>query len=504
MLSLNVRVPVLCAAWFFSAAVGLAEQDPEVPPVPPGRQFDESRIRVALVDSGVNYLLPSINKGLARDRNGALIGYDFWDMDDRPFDSHPVGHAVTQRHGTRTASIVLREAPFAELVAYRYPRPDMTRMSDLVEHAAANGVRVIGLPLGGNLSEEWSAFKTAAASQPGILFIASAGNNGRNIDKFPVFPAVLPLQNLLVVTSANDFARLAEGVNWGRNHVDYMVPAEHQRVTHFDGEPGVASGSSYAVPRVVALAARLLRDSPGSQAADLMAEIRRRFANGAAPAQLGQGYLFDPQVDPGQSITAAASPSIPTVAVQPYPLLSQDFSDSLSVPLDVMVLDQVWSPSSVSQTLAEATNILSVCGFGFPQTSVRQIAAPEYLHDLEIGAARTLFESVRLSGADRRATVVFARDTRMATPYDAEAFGRANTRKRPWMQDSVWLTHPLQDRGIALAHELFHVLANSGRHSRQAENLMLPRTSGDNRSLTPEQCLLARGHAVSAGLVLQK
>ncbi|MCP4392403.1 MAG: hypothetical protein GY802_29195 [Gammaproteobacteria bacterium] len=72
----------------------------------------------------------SINrKSTARDADNRLIGYDFWDMDDRPYDAHPVNSEFfVQRHGTRSASILLREAPAIELVPYRYPRPDMSRM----------------------------------------------------------------------------------------------------------------------------------------------------------------------------------------------------------------------------------------------------------------------------------------------------------------------------------------------------------------------------------------
>ncbi len=184
-------------------------------------------VRVALVDSGVNYLLPAINQRLARRANGSMLGYDFWDLDDLPFDSHPSSSGRVVRHGTKTASLLLREAPMVELVPYRYPRPDMTRMTDLVLHAVEHDVRIVGLPLGGNLKSEWLAFESAARAHPEVLFVASAGNNSRDIDKKPVYPASLGLDNMLVVTSADDFVRPAEGVNRGRIGVDYLIPAEN-------------------------------------------------------------------------------------------------------------------------------------------------------------------------------------------------------------------------------------------------------------------------------------
>ena len=52
---------------------------------------------------------------------------------------------------------------------------------------------------------------------------------------------------------------------------------------------------------------------------------------------------------------------------------------------------------------------------------------------------------------------MLAHDTRMQLAFDAEAFGRANTRNRPWLTDSVWLTAALEDEGIALALSLIHI-----------------------------------------------
>ncbi|MDC0434088.1 S8/S53 family peptidase [bacterium] len=474
-----------------------------------------SVIRVALVDSGVNYLLPTINHSLARDDEGQLIGYDFWDMDERPFDSHPDSRGRVQRHGTRTASILINDAPFVELVAYRYPRPDMQRMKNLVAHADQHAVRIIGMPLGGNLREQWTAFEAAAKAHPHILFVASAGNNARNIDEQPVYPASLALDNLIVVTSADDFGHVAEGVNWGRVAVDYMVPAEGVQALEFDGSNTWVSGSSYAVPRVVALLARYLRDDPALTTAELKQRVRQRFSNGIAPRQLAQGYLYDPQYDSRQEVRVVQT----TPFVSSSSVVNRNAGNNASIsasngedaenssnhpvnlPLQVLALDEGWQTEDIMDILQASELILSQCRINFTDTEIQTVQAPAYLRDLTTGGARTLFESVRLSGSQRKLTVVFARDTQMSTQFDAEAFGRGNTRNRSWLTDSVWLTLALQDRAIALAHELFHVLVNSGEHSRVAGSLMLARTTGDNTSLTSEECQIARQRALSLGLI---
>ena len=495
--------------------------DDDNPPVPAAAgtvvaDNAPDQVRVALVDSGVNYLLPEIGDRLARSSDGALIGYDFWDMDDRPFDAHPDSRGRVQRHGTRTASLLLREAAFVALVPYRYPRPDMTRMADLLEHAASHDVRIIGLPLGGNSVDQWQSFAAAARLHPQMLFIVSAGNNGRDIDKQPVYPASLDLDNMLVVTSADDFGLVAQGVNWGRVSVDYMVPAEFQNALAFDGQPILVSGSSYAVPKVAALAARLLRDDPTLSVDSLLSEIRRQFANGAAPAQLAEGFLYDPQVDSRHEIGVAGTTdwhyehdqSAQQNETIRHSRSRQSLTDSdatqlapMALPMEALLLDSRWTKELAAQVLDDAQDILSQCGFQFTDVKLRRVLAPDYLQDLEAGAARTLMNEVRSSGSQRRLTVVYARNTRMNTQFEAEAFGQANTRQRPWLTNSVWLTWDLRDRGIALAHELMHVLSNTGKHSDSAGNLMLARTTGTNTSLTNSQCESARQYAAGAGLV---
>lgn len=484
-----------------------------------------SAVRVALVDSGVNYLLPAINSRLAREADGSLVGHDFWSLDDRPFDAHASRSPFhLTRHGTRTASVLLREAPFVELVPYRYPRPDMSRMRDLVEHAVDHDVSIIGLPLGGNKREEWAVFDAVAREHPHVLFIASAGNNGRDIDTQPVFPASLNIPNMLVVTSADDFVQPAEGVNWGRESVDYLLPAENVAVLDYSGETVSASGSSYAVPRMVALAARMQRNHPDWRATELIAGIARLFASGSSVRHVSAGYIGDPlsvgfiAVPGAGSVNVSINALIVERSVRLLELNSNlniysnrifggdhvtgvgDHAGITAVPIDVLVLDDEWSAERIDQAMKTAAGILAQCGISLTDVRIRHIDVPEYLRDLSTGVARTLMDAVRVAGPNRRLTIVLARDTKMQVPFDGEAFGRGNTRSRPWLQDSVWLTLPIVDTGLALAHEMFHVLANSGEHVDQPDNLMQRRTQGDNTALEPQQCAIVREQAVRNGL----
>jgi subtilisin family serine protease len=263
-------------------------------PVPAG--VDPGGVTVAEVDTGVNYLLPGIASRLARDSSGHILGYDYWDMTARPFDRHIRSSLFfPERHGTMVASVLLREAPDVRLVPYRYPRPAMGRFVDLFDDAAKKGVRILTLSLGSFDESDWSAFAQGAARHPDMLVITSAGNDGRDLDAQPVYPAAFDLKNQITVTSLDGATgRLAEGANWGARTVDLAVPGEDIPVTEFDGSHGTASGSSFAAPRVAALAARLLLAHPDWHAAELKAAIFAR-ATALADHKVRHGYILDPE-----------------------------------------------------------------------------------------------------------------------------------------------------------------------------------------------------------------
>ncbi len=270
------------------------------PPVPAGPPTAQEAVRVAVIDTGVNYTLPLFRGRLVRNDAGDLLGYDFWDMDARPFDLDTARSPFFPlHHGTAVTSIILREAPEAVILPYRYPRPDMTRFGDLIARADAAGAVIVNMAMGSNAEADWQAFAQAAKARPHMLFIVSAGNDGRDLDRVPVFPAALGLDNILTVTSADADGRLARGSNWGARHVDVMVPGEQVAVTDHRGAAGKASGSSFAVPRVTALAARLLARHPDWRGPALKAAIikRARKPFGGGASLLRHGWIPDPTDD---------------------------------------------------------------------------------------------------------------------------------------------------------------------------------------------------------------
>jgi subtilisin family serine protease len=178
------------------------------------------------------------------------------------------------------------------LIPYRYPRPEPARMADLIAHAAQAGARIVNLAMGSNRKEHWDGFVAGVLAHPDILFVVSAGNDGRDLDRRPVYPAAFDFPNMLVIASADGFGEPAPGSNWGKATVDLLVPGERIPVTAFDGQRTTASGASFAAPRVTALAARLLAEHPEWRAAELKAAIIARARLVDAEGRLTSKYGF--------------------------------------------------------------------------------------------------------------------------------------------------------------------------------------------------------------------
>ena len=103
-------------------------------------------------------------------------------------------------------SVLAAEAPDEPIVIYRFPALEMCRYQELVEQAAKAGIRIMNLSMGSRSYEDWTCFEQAARSNSALLFIISAGNDGQDIDKEPIYPAALDLENLFVVAHQTHLA----------------------------------------------------------------------------------------------------------------------------------------------------------------------------------------------------------------------------------------------------------------------------------------------------------
>ena len=250
-------------------------------------------IKVAIVDTGVNYNLDFIADKISRIDESNLAGYDFEDDDSLPYDID-TGRSVffPMHHGTSVSSIILREAPMSELVVYRFPRSEMCKFENLIEHISVNKIKIVNLSMGSVNKDDWQCFYKAAKSNKNILFFVSAGNDGKNIDFEKIYPASFDLENIIVVTSSDISGNLAQGSNFGSVSVDFLIPGEQIPVIDHRGVKTNASGSSFAVPRVVAMAIRILSNNTNANILDIKSKLISRAIR--SDEKVKYGWIPDP------------------------------------------------------------------------------------------------------------------------------------------------------------------------------------------------------------------
>ena len=156
-----------------------------------------------------------------------------------------------------------------------------------------------------------------------------------------------------------------------------------------------------------------------------------------------------------------------------------------------------WRQGSVIAAARKGAAILAPCAIRLAALEIVALQGDRYFQDFQTSAARELAQRIPLS----RPTVYFVADTLQRPAFDAEAIGRGNSRTRPEIANTVWITRGARDLELVLAHELAHVLMDSGEHSTLPGNLMREETAPQNVSLTATQCERLRQSATAHGLL---
>ncbi len=166
--------------------------------------------------------------------------------------------------------------------------------------------------------------------------------------------------------------------------------------------------------------------------------------------------------------------------------------------LGAVVLEATgWTRDEVLDGLGAMAGLLAQCGIRLDAVDLLTVDAPAHI-DLHTPTSRRLAAALD----PPRPTLYFVRDTRQQPAFDAEAVGRGNSRTRPEMRDSVWVTRAAPDLPIVLAHELVHVLANSGEHVALPGNLMREASDPRHTQLTGAQCAAMLETGTGHGLLI--
>ncbi|NBP24203.1 MAG: peptidase S8 [Proteobacteria bacterium] len=220
-------------------------------------------VRVAVVDTGIDYLHPDLAANFAG-------GYDFVNNDADPMDdnghgTHVSGTIAAVRNGTG----VLGAAPEADLFALKVlgssGSGSWSGILSALDWCAANRVAVANFSLG---SSSYPGTTVEAgfdnAAKAGVLLVAAAGNSGAGTDtvNYPgKFASVIAVGSTTSTDLVSSFSSTGPDV-------ELAAPGSLIYSTTLGGGYGTLSGTSMATPHVTGVAALVVAAGIGDANGD--------------------------------------------------------------------------------------------------------------------------------------------------------------------------------------------------------------------------------------------
>jgi len=254
---------------------------------------------VAVIDDGVDFSHPDLSgrawtnpgesgplalPGVDDDGNGYvddINGWDFCNNNATVHDANQDGHG-THVAGTIAASLngtgVVGVAPGIKVMALKFIDNNGCGFDsmaiDAIDYAKSFGVPVINASWG---DAHRSLPLESAIAESGALFVAAAGNNGRNLDTttYNFYPAESPVANILSVAAIDQRGDRASFSNYGASTVDIAAPGTNI-ISSYPGGFAWSDGTSMAAPHVTGVAALGLSVVPGITTAALKSRILTR------------------------------------------------------------------------------------------------------------------------------------------------------------------------------------------------------------------------------------
>jgi Ca2+-binding RTX toxin-like protein len=214
------------------------------------------------IDAGDLLASPFWENGIDEDGNGFiddLIGWDFTSNDNDPYET-------TSGHGTEVSSVIgaiggnqYGIAGVNWAIQMMPIRGYSNTAIDYFTNAAKNSAPTEHFVATNNSYTHVNLTiidSIVQAAKNNLLFVAAAGNSGRNTDVFPTYPAAfstvatLGYEAVIGVSSIDPDGRVSSFANFGGTSVDIYAPGSSIWTTDAPGGFINSSGTSYAAAHV--------------------------------------------------------------------------------------------------------------------------------------------------------------------------------------------------------------------------------------------------------------
>jgi len=267
-------------------------------------------VKVGVIDTGcdVSHPLLSHVKGGADFNPDATA--DSWKQDDNGHGTHCAG--VIGAYSSKAS--IRGMAPEAELYIYKvFPDVTFFTLDAAMEAAIAEGVDILSMSLGSDISSEILIEQFERARQAGVLCVVAAGNSGNQV-KFPAnlssavavaamgFTGAIPRDSISAQTFNHAFATnsgdFSPRFTCFGDEIDFVAPGVGVIAPVPDGGLKAMDGTSMATPHVAGLAALALAHDPALQnvpknaaRVDLLVQRLRRMCAALpwGPSRAGAG-----------------------------------------------------------------------------------------------------------------------------------------------------------------------------------------------------------------------
>ena len=271
------------------------------------RQTTGGDVTVAVIDSGADLTHPDLapnlwvnaseipGNGIDDDANGYVDdvhGYDFVGADGDPQDENGHGTHVAGIIGARGGNGIgvagvawqVRLMILRALDAQAHGTTDA--VAKAIHYAVDNGARVVNMSLAGPDSTPSLEAAVQYARAHGVLIVAAAGNDGRDLASAPTYPATYSEDNVLGVAATGEDGRLSVVSDYGPG-AEIAAPGERILSTALGGGYEWRTGTSMAAPQVTGALALLASARPDLDGAGLRTALLGGARHDGLPADAG-------------------------------------------------------------------------------------------------------------------------------------------------------------------------------------------------------------------------
>jgi subtilisin family serine protease len=245
-----------------------------------------ANVTVAVVDTGIDFAHPDLapnawsnpadppngvdddHNGFVDDVHGAnFIGENGNPNDDAGHGSHVAG--IIGAKGNNAIGVAGLDWD-VKLMALKFldanGEGNTADAANAIDYAISHGARVINASWGGPAFSLALYQAVKRAGDRGVVFVAASGNDGKNADVKPDFPAAFDLPNVISVAATGASDELVDFSNYGPVTVDLAAPGDdiESTVPRNVDSSGYASfsGTSMATPYVSGAVALYLSHFP--------------------------------------------------------------------------------------------------------------------------------------------------------------------------------------------------------------------------------------------------